>query len=111
MKFKSVFAGFLSLAMAAVLLAGCANQMEPAKKAIADIEAAVAAAGPDAAQYIPGSAAGRDEPDRRPEDEVRPEGLQGCARRGSRAADAGAGPHRCGRHAPSRLPRRLRSRR
>ena len=53
MKLRSVFAGFLSLAMAAVLLAGCANQMEPAKKAIADIEAAVTAAGPDAAQYIP----------------------------------------------------------
>jgi hypothetical protein len=53
MKLKSVFAGFLSLAMAAVLLAGCANQMEPAKNAIAGIEAAVAAAGPDAAQYIP----------------------------------------------------------
>ena len=53
MKLKSVFAGFLSLAMAALLLAGCANQMEPAKKAIADIEAAAAAAGPDAAQYIP----------------------------------------------------------
>ena len=53
MKLKSAFAGFVSLAMAAVLLAGCANQMEPAKKAIADIEAAVAAAGPDAAQYIP----------------------------------------------------------
>ena len=53
MKLKSVFAGFLSLVMAAVLLAGCANQMEPAKKAIADIEAAVGAAGPDAAQYIP----------------------------------------------------------
>ena len=53
MKLKSVFAGFLSLAMAAVLLAGCANQMEPAKNAIAGIEAAVAAAGPDATQYIP----------------------------------------------------------
>ena len=53
MKLKSAFAGFVSLVMAAVLLAGCANQMEPAKKAIADIEAAIAAAGPDAAQYIP----------------------------------------------------------
>ncbi len=53
MKLKSVFAGFLSLAMAAMLLAGCANQMEPAKQAIAGIEAAIAAAGPDAAQLIP----------------------------------------------------------
>ncbi len=53
MKVKSLFNGFLALALAAVLVAGCANQMEPAKKAIADIEAAVAAAGPDAAQYIP----------------------------------------------------------
>jgi hypothetical protein len=53
MKLKTVFAGFLSLVMAAALLAGCANQMEPAKKAIADVEAAAAAAGPDAAQYIP----------------------------------------------------------
>ena len=53
MKLKSVFAGFLSLAMAAVLLAGCANRMEPARNAIAGIEAAVAAAGPDATQYIP----------------------------------------------------------
>lgn len=53
MKLKSMFAGLLSLVIAAVLLAGCANQMEPAKKAIADIEAAAEAAGPDAAQYIP----------------------------------------------------------
>ena len=53
MKLKSVFAGFLSLAMAAVLLVGCANQMEPAKSAIAGIEAAIAAAGPDATQFIP----------------------------------------------------------
>ncbi len=53
MKLKSAFAGFLSLAMAAMLLAGCANQMEPAKQAIAGIEAAIAAAGPDASQLIP----------------------------------------------------------
>ena len=53
MKPKTAFSGFFSLVMAAALLAGCANQMEPAKKAIADVEAAAAAAGPDAAQYIP----------------------------------------------------------
>jgi hypothetical protein len=53
MKHRSLFAGFLSMVLAALVLAGCANQMEPAKKAIADIEAAVSAAGPDASQYIP----------------------------------------------------------
>jgi hypothetical protein len=52
MKPRTLFTGFLSMVFAALLLAGCANQMEPAKKAIADIEAAIAAA-PDAAQYIP----------------------------------------------------------
>jgi hypothetical protein len=41
------------MAFAALMLAGCANQMEPAQKAIADIEAAITAAGPDASQYIP----------------------------------------------------------
>lgn len=53
MKSRSLFTGFLSMALAALLLVGCANQMEPAQKAIADVEAAIAAAGPDAAQYIP----------------------------------------------------------
>ena len=53
MKSRSIFTGFLSMALAALLLVGCANQMEPAKKAIADVEAAIAAAGPDAAQYVP----------------------------------------------------------
>lgn len=53
MKSRSVFTGFLSMAFAALLLAGCANQMEPAQKAIADIEAAITAAGADASQYVP----------------------------------------------------------
>jgi len=53
MKARSLSTGFLSMVFAALLLAGCASQMEPAKKAIADIEAAIAAAGPDASQYIP----------------------------------------------------------
>jgi hypothetical protein len=53
MKSRSTFTGFLSMVFAALLLAGCANQMEPAKKAIADIEAAISAAGPDASQYVP----------------------------------------------------------
>lgn len=53
MKPRSLFTAFLSMAFAALMLAGCANQMEPAQKAIADIEAAITAAGPDASQYIP----------------------------------------------------------
>ena len=53
MKSRSTITGFLSMLFAALLLAGCANQMEPAKKAIADIEAAISAAGPEASQYVP----------------------------------------------------------
>ncbi len=53
MKLKPSFAGFFSLVLAAMLVAGCANQKEPAAKAIADIEAAVATAGGDVSQYIP----------------------------------------------------------
>ncbi len=53
MKFKPAFAGFFSLVLAATLLAGCANQKEPATTAIADIEAVVATSGADVAQYIP----------------------------------------------------------
>lgn len=49
----SVSARFFALLLGAVLLAGCADPMEPARKAIADIEAAVTAAGTDAAQYVP----------------------------------------------------------
>jgi hypothetical protein len=53
MRSRPLFASFFSMALAALLLAGCANQMEPATKAIADIEAAIGAAGADAAQFIP----------------------------------------------------------
>jgi hypothetical protein len=53
MKLRSPFTTFLSMAFAALMLVGCANQMQPAQKAIADIEAAITAAGPDASQYIP----------------------------------------------------------
>jgi len=53
MKFQPVLKGFLSLLFAALLLAGCANQMQPAKDAIAKVEAALQAAGPDAAGYAP----------------------------------------------------------
>jgi hypothetical protein len=47
---KSV--GFLAVA-AALLLGACANQMEPAQKAIAGVESAVNAAAPDAGKYVP----------------------------------------------------------
>ena len=53
MKHAHWMKGFASLAIAVLMLSGCANQMEPAKKAIADIEAAVATAGEDATKYIP----------------------------------------------------------
>jgi hypothetical protein len=43
---------FLLLSLC-IALAGCANQMEPAKKALADIQSAIAAVGPDAQRYIP----------------------------------------------------------
>jgi hypothetical protein len=48
--FRATAVLLLSLGIA---LAGCTNQMEPAKKAIADIQAAIAAVGPDAQKYIP----------------------------------------------------------
>ncbi len=54
MKTCWLFAGLLALALAAGLTAGCANRMEPARKAVTDVEAALAASGSDATKYIPG---------------------------------------------------------
>ena len=51
-KLKKETFGYLAVA-AALLLGACANQMEPAQKAIAGIESAVSAAAPDAGKYIP----------------------------------------------------------
>ena len=44
---------FLVALFAGLALAACVNQMEPAKKLIGDVEAAVIAAGADAQQYVP----------------------------------------------------------
>ena len=53
MKSKHSLQSFVAFAVVALVAAGCANQMEPAKKAIADIEAAVSAAGDEAVKYVP----------------------------------------------------------
>ncbi len=41
------------IAFAALLLAACASQMEPAQRSISDIEAALSTAAADAAKYVP----------------------------------------------------------
>ncbi|MDE2305996.1 MAG: hypothetical protein KGL34_10575 [Gammaproteobacteria bacterium] len=42
-----------SIALAALLLAACANKMEPAQKMISQIDSTVAAASADASKYVP----------------------------------------------------------
>jgi hypothetical protein len=44
---------FLAVLVAGLALAACASQMEPAKKLLGDVAAAVSAAGADAQQYVP----------------------------------------------------------
>jgi hypothetical protein len=48
----------LALYSAAILMVACANQMEPAKNALDNINATLAAAAPDAQKYIPDQLAG-----------------------------------------------------
>ena len=49
----STLRGMLYVLLILGIASGCSSQMEPAKKAIADIEAAVSAAGADAQRYVP----------------------------------------------------------
>ncbi len=44
---------FCRLALAAVILAGCAGQVEPAQKAISDIDAALSSSSAEAEKYVP----------------------------------------------------------
>ena len=44
---------YLALTCAAILIAACANQMEPAKNALDNINATLAAASADAQKYVP----------------------------------------------------------
>jgi muramoyltetrapeptide carboxypeptidase LdcA involved in peptidoglycan recycling len=48
MKFK-----FVTALLATLVLAACANQMEPAQKALAEVESALQAVSADASKYIP----------------------------------------------------------
>ena len=91
MKTKQWLQSFVAFAVVALVAAGCANQMEPAKKAIADIEAAVAAAGDDATKYIPDEVQRGQRQGCEPQGAVRQEGLQGRGRRGPGGTGAGAG--------------------
>lgn len=58
MKSTRRVANYLVLGIGALLLAACANQMEPAKQALDDINRAVDAASADADKYIPDQVAG-----------------------------------------------------
>jgi hypothetical protein len=53
MNMKSAFRTLLSFTLAGALLVGCGNAELPAKKAIGEVESAVAAAGADASRYVP----------------------------------------------------------
>jgi malonyl CoA-acyl carrier protein transacylase len=53
MKWTSNTAKYLALCSAVILIVACANQMEPAKNALDNINATLAAASADAQKYVP----------------------------------------------------------
>jgi hypothetical protein len=52
------FSSYALLTVAALVLAACANQMEPAKKALDGIDSAISAASADAGKYVPDQLSG-----------------------------------------------------
>jgi hypothetical protein len=53
MKTTTSISSFLLMGVAALLIAACAGQMEPAQQAIAGVDSALNAAGEDAQRYVP----------------------------------------------------------
>ncbi|MGB6307156.1 MAG: hypothetical protein WBF89_05120 [Steroidobacteraceae bacterium] len=53
MQFFQRVSQYAVISMAAIILAACASQKEPAQKLIADVESTVAAASTEAAKYVP----------------------------------------------------------
>lgn len=53
MKSNQRIAGFLTLCSMAILFVACANQMEPAKNALDNIQATLNSVAPDAQKYVP----------------------------------------------------------
>jgi len=53
MQFFQRVSRYAVISMAAIILAACASQKEPAQKLIGDVEATVAAASTEAAKYVP----------------------------------------------------------
>ena len=56
-KLRKPVSEYVSLALAALLLGACANQMQPAQQALDGVNNAISAVAPDAEKYMPGALA------------------------------------------------------